>query len=136
MSNETPSVAVAETPVETATPSVAKAQKNVKKKGNPFTPATTMPPDLLKRHKLPGNTVDAVRYVAFRNDKVVRNLTKLMIEYRARVHGVYVKQRLASPLRSACHYFAIPLTRGESNEARQTVSNDSPSIEIAANEAV
>jgi hypothetical protein len=39
--------------------------------------------------------------------------------YRLLCHGVTTPHRLASPLRSMAHYFAIPLTRGESNERRE-----------------
>jgi len=90
------------------------------KQGDNRTPKTTLNADMLAKHKLRGNTEDAQRYIAFRADKRVRDFSRAFSNYRLLVHGVTTGHRLAAPLRSMSHYFSIPLTRGESNERRET----------------
>jgi hypothetical protein len=90
------------------------------KQGDKFTPKTTLNADMLAKHKLRGNSVDPQRYISFRNDKKVRDFSRMISTYRVLCHGVVTNHRLASPLRSMAHYFAIPITRGESNERRET----------------
>ena len=97
----------------------------VHKRGDNFTPATTLNAEMLKRHKLKaGSTQDsAQRYVAFRNDKTVKRFARMFSTYRLLSHGVTTNHRLAAPLRSMAHYFAIPMAKAERETAPVQVSN-------------
>lgn len=87
-------------------------------KGSNITRPTTLSPEMLSRHKLKGNIVDGQRYKSFRNEKKVQEFSRMISTYRVLVHGVTTEHRLASPLRSMCHYFAIPMSRMDSDNPR------------------
>ena len=95
-------------------------------RGNNITPALTLTQNMLLKHKLRGNTVGAQRYVAFRNDKKVRHFSRMFSTYRLLSHGV-TAPRLAAPLRSMAHYFAIPMTKTDWNAAKAA-----PEVGVAA----
>ena len=81
-------------------------------------PKTTLSKEKLARYKLRGNDVlTAQRYVAFRNEKKVRDMSRLVNTHRTYVHGV-LPARNCSPLRSMCHYFCIPMSKMDSDNPR------------------
>ena len=106
------------------------------KKGDKFTPKTTLNPEMLARHKLRGNTVDSQRYIAFRSDKTVRDFSRMFSTYRLLVHGVTTRHRLASPIRNMAHYFSIPLSKSDSDFSRDKKANaEAVMSKMAAEEA-
>ena len=81
-------------------------------------PKTTLSKEKLAQYKLRGNDVlTARRYVAFRSEKRVRDMSRLVNTYRTYVHGVVVAKN-CSPLRSLCHYFCIPMSKMDSDNPR------------------
>ena len=85
-----------------------------------FTAHGTMPPDMLLRHKLVGTSARAgvQRYVAARTAaSYVRKMNRLVSTYRVVYHGV-TERHLASCLRNGVQYFAIPMSRGDSDNPR------------------
>ncbi len=87
-------------------------------KGSNITRPTTLSPEMLARHKLKGNSVDAQRYKSFRNEAKVKQFSRMVSTYRLLNHGVTTNHRLASPLRSMCHFFAIPMSKMDSDNPR------------------
>ena len=77
----------------------------------------TMPKDMLSRYALPGNVKNGTRSISFRNDRAVRRLTRLASNYRLLVHKSQ-SISLPSPLKSTVHYFAIPMSRADSDNPR------------------
>ena len=102
------------------------------KKGDKFTPKTTLNADMLRKHKLRGNTENAQRYVAFRAEKQVKHFSRMFSNYRVLVHGVTTNHRLASPLRSMAHYFSIPMTKMDNSASSAPAAQEATSSEGTA----
>ena len=81
-------------------------------------PKTTLSKEKLAKFKLRGNDVlTAQRYISFRNEKKVRDMSRLVNTYRTYVHGG-TTSRNCSPVRSFCHYFCIPMSKMDSDNPR------------------
>jgi hypothetical protein len=77
----------------------------------------TLPKDMLARYSLTGNVKNSERSVSFRNDKTVRRFTRMVSIYRVLVHKSK-SISLPSPLKSTVHYFAVPMSRADSDNPR------------------
>lgn len=75
-----------------------------------------MPKDKLARFKLIGNNPFPTNYTAFRADRTVRRFCKMISTYRQEVHGA--PSELPKPLVYVAHYFAIPMTKSDSDNPR------------------
>ena len=93
---------------------MAKIEKS--KPGNKTTSKGTMPADKLKRFKLLGNIKDYDRLVC-RNAQVVAKSIRMFSTYRQLVHGVN-EIKLPASLKYTAHYFAIPMSRSDSDNPR------------------
>ena len=78
----------------------------------------TLSKEKLAIYKIRGNDVlTGVRYKAFRNEKKVRDMSRMVNTYRTYVHGV-VRGRNCGPMRSLAHYFCIPMSKMDSDNPR------------------
>lgn len=81
-----------------------------KPKGVAHTPEGTMPPQMLKAHKLtdndpaPSNSFDARDLKSQEHRKQIKGLVQMVRAYRLQVHGV-VREHLARPLVLSLRYF-------------------------------
>jgi hypothetical protein len=91
--------------------------ENAKHNDN-FTLAGTMPPDKIKRFKLPPTLENPlVAPTITRNSTIIKKIAESIKSYRQTVHGVHEK-RLPSAYRYSAHYFAIQHTRGDSDNPK------------------
>jgi hypothetical protein len=90
--------------------------ENTKTRGSNKQPKGTMPADMLVRYKLKENLKDSTRFVS-RNSSVVKKFSRMISTYRVYVHGAQ-STKLPACLRSTAHYFSVPLTRADSDNAR------------------
>jgi hypothetical protein len=86
-------------------------------KGTAFTPKGTMPKDKLLRFGLVGNSPFPVDYKAYRADRTVQRLCKIIGTYRQCVQGNN-EPRLPKALVYIAHYFAIPMTKADSDNPK------------------
>ncbi len=95
------------------------AKTNIKNntKGKNNMSKGTMPNDKLVRFKLKGNSAEPFTGKATRSDKTVRRLCRMLRNYRAYVHACY-EPKLPSALRQSVHYFSVPMTRADSDNAK------------------
>lgn len=77
----------------------------------------TMPKDMLSRYALKGNTKNGERHKAWHADATVRRMSRTTSTYRLLVHGSK-SIRLPASLRYGVHYFAIPMSRADSDNPR------------------
>lgn len=89
-----------------------------KKSNDNYSLKGTMPPDKIKRFKLPPNLSNSlVDYTIGRDRVLVKKNVQDIKAYRQTVHGVYEKKLPASLLKTA-HYMTIQHTRGDSDNPR------------------
>lgn len=93
-----------------------KSNNNNKKNSNK-SPVGTMPKDMITRFKLHGNFEADRPKANSRNSKVVRKFSRMISTYRMKVHGV-AETKLPSQLRQVAHYFAIPMSRADSDNSK------------------
>ena len=105
------------------------ASKVDAKRGDRFTAPTTMPADMLRKHKLPKDIAVTEKYRSFRNSRGVRRLTRMANTYRLLVHGVVTPHRLAAPLRSTVQYFASHSSRADSDNPRDRKGLNTETVE-------
>ena len=96
-----------------------KTNSNVR--GNPAMCKGTMPPDKLSRFKLKGNIPNYERLVS-RNTRAIAKSIRSLHTYRMLAHGC-MESRLPASLRYTAHYFAIPLSRENSDNPRDRRDN-------------
>lgn len=85
---------------------------------NNLQPKTTLSKEKLAQYKLRRNDVLTARqYIAFRAEKRVRDMSRLVNTYRTYVHGV-IRAKNCAPLRSLAHYFCIPMSKMDSDNPR------------------
>lgn len=90
---------------------------NTPKKNSNKNPAGTMPKDKITRFKLSGNFETDRPKVVSRNIKKVAQSVRQLSTYRMYVHGV-AETKLPSQLRQTAHYFLIPMSRADSDNAK------------------
>ena len=88
-------------------------QTNNEKKNNNKQPKGTMPADKLKQFKLLGNLKEPSIFVTHNTQKIARSV-RAISAYRMLVHGVNT-HKLPASLRSAVHYFQVPMSRSDSD---------------------
>lgn len=111
---------------------------NTSKKNSNKMPVGTMPKDKLQRFKLNGNIENPgdykVRSIA--DVKIVARNARAMHTYRMYVHGCN-EPRLPSSLRRSVHYFLTPMSRADSDNAKDrkgiVIEADNNSAPEAAN---
>ena len=94
-------------------------------KGTAFTPKGTMQKDKLARFGLVGNSPFATDYKAYRAERTVRKLCKMISTYRQNVCGVN-ERKLPVALVYIAHYFAIPMTKADSDNPKDRRGLDRP----------
>lgn len=92
---------------------------NGNKRGSNKMPYGTMPKDKLTRFKLKGNIESPGEYKirSMADVKLTARKARAMHTYRMFVHGC-VEPRLPSSLRRTIHYFSTPMSRHDSDNAK------------------
>ena len=106
-------------------------KSNNEQKNSNLQPKGTMPADKLKQFKLLGNLQEPVIYVT-RNSKKIAQSVRAISTYRMLVHGVNT-HRLPASLRSSVHYFAVPMSRADSDNARDRKGLETNNAAVEAN---
>ena len=88
-----------------------------KTKGSSNMPKGTMPNDMLARFKLGANLKEPFVGNSFRNEKAVKKHSRMLKTYRLYVHKCY-ENRLPSCLKRSVHYFCVPMSKSDSDNAR------------------
>jgi hypothetical protein len=96
---------------------MANIKTNKEHKNSNKQPKGTLPADKLKQFKLHGNLQEPVIYVT-RNTKKIAQSVRAIAAYRAAVHNVTHTGKLPACLRTSVHYFQVPMSRADSDNAR------------------
>lgn len=104
---------------------MAKTNNNNNVRGSNKQPVGTMSKEKIARFKLHGNFADNRPKVISRNTKKVAQSIRQLTTYRMYVHGV-AETKLPSQLRQTAHYFLIPMSRADSDNAK-----DRKGLEVA-----
>ena len=107
---------------------MAKINNTTNKRNSNNMPVGTMPKDKLQRFKLNGNIDEPGEYKvrSIADVKTVARSARAVHTYRMYVHGC-VEPRLPSSLRRTVHYFLTPMSRADSDNAK-----DRRGIEVEA----
>lgn len=94
---------------------MAKTYSQETKKNSNNMPTGTLPLDKLNRHKLKSNVYSS--RIVSGNTKLVKKFVESIKHYRQFVHGVQ-EARLSAPLKNSAHYFVLPMSRSDSDNAK------------------
>ena len=121
---------------------MAKINNTTNKRNSNNMPVGTMPKDKLQRFKLNGNIENPGEYKirSISDVKTVARSARAVHNYRMYVHGC-VEPRLPNSLRRTVHYFLTPMSRSDSDNAKDRRGSEAEAVqnivdEVSSKEAV